>query len=593
MKFLQLAALFVACHATTAQSKNILDLAKDPANGLDTLATALDASGLAYKFVEKWWCARWPSFCHKYTVFAPTNDAFAALPNGTLDRLLDEEFHPHLKDLLKYHVVDGEIMSSGITDGAKVETLNQEDITASVGEDGSITLNADATVVKKDIDASNGVVHVVDQVLLPQSATSNIADIATNAEFTTLVSLLGKVNLVGFVSDSSNVLTVFAPTDEAFAKFLADTGFDVDDLDAVEELLKYHVVQGEVKTNYELSEGRDIETVQGSTISVDRKKWWSKEFNLNGNVDVIQVDILASNGIIHVIDSVLTLPSPLEDIATVASGNPDFSILVQALAKAELVDTLRTNGPFTVFAPTDAAFGKAGIDSNFIKEASKEDLAAILLYHVLVGSKLLKEDIASGITQTGSGNLLVHVKHHWYKGSTIILNEDVHVTATDVLASNGVIHVIDTVLQPPKNIVGVATDNADTFSTLLGYLTETDLVSTLSGNEPFTVFAPTNDAFAKLTVAPTMEELKNILLYHVVPGNVPRSSLPKGDVSTAFVKGGVVQTFDVDLWYSWWSSGVNVRGDTNLKKAKVVKFDVLAANGVIHAINGVLLPDLD
>ena len=597
MNLLQLASFLLASHATTAD-QSILDIAKSDGT-FSTLVAALDASGLAHTFDDvqyKSACLWWSWLCPEYTLFAPTNDAFAALPDGVVDRLLQEEFGPHLKDLLRYHAVEGKILSSEIEDG-KVGTLNGEDVEAGVDEDGGITLNNDAQVTTPDIEASNGVVHVIDKVLLPQSAMFNIAEIATEADFTTLVSLLTAVDLAGFVSDAGEVLTIFAPTNAAFDKLIED-GFDATDLDAVEELLKYHVVQGEVKTSHELLHEGDVETVQGSIISVDWAGYYGKSFKLNEDVGIVKADILASNGIIHAIDTVLTIPEPLGDIASVASGNPDFSLLVEALAKADLVDTLTGAGPFTVFAPTNAAFEKAGITSDYISDTPGPDLAPILLYHVLVDAKALADDITSGIIRTGLAptNLLVDVKNSWWH-SQISLNKETKVKATDVLASNGVIHVIDTVLLPPGNIVEVATDKSDTFSTLLELLTKqgVDLAETLEGDGPFTVFAPTNDAFEKLgEVDLTDEELTNVLLYHVVPDNVPLSALPEGDVGTAFAKGGVSQTVDVSLRRSWWGQlKVFVKGDANLKKSKVAVFDVLAANGIIHAIDEVLLPKLE
>merc|ERR1712194_508138 len=239
--------------------------------------------------------------------------------------------------------------------------------------------------------------------------------------------------------------------------------------------------QGEVKTRHELLHEGDVETVQGSIISVDWAGYYGKSFKLNEDVGIV----------------------------------------------------------------------KAGITSDYISDTPGPDLAPILLYHVLVDAKALADDITSGIIRTGLAptNLLVDVKNSWWH-SQISLNKETKVKATDVLASNGVIHVIDTVLLPPGNIVEVATDKSDTFSTLLELLTKqgVDLAETLEGDGPFTVFAPTNDAFEKLgEVDLTDEELTNVLLYHVVPDNVPLSALPEGDVGTAFAKAGVSQTVDVSL----------------------------------------------
>jgi len=580
MKFGYLLPLLLAGRAA---ADDIMDILRG--GDFPTLVAALDASGLDRFLESSWWCERWGWGCRDYTVFAPTEDAFAALPNATLDRLLTKDFLPHLKDLLSYHTLKGAVASGDIEDGAVLGTLNGENITADVdGED--ITLNSVAAVTIADTKASNGVVHVVDAVLTP-SSTQNIAQVAELNELNRLVALLGQVGLDSFVSDPDKTLTVFAPTDEAF-QALIDGGFDASDNAAVEELLKYHVVDGDVLTKRELLHAPGpLFTVQGSAIDVGTSGhgWW-KDLALNGDVGVEVADVLASNGVVHVVNTVLSLPDPLGDIPTVASGNADFSTLVAALVKAELVETLQGEGPFTVFAPTNEAFTKAGID---IDELTPEELEPILLYHVLAGEQLLEDDIASGVVQTNPAtptNLLVDVHKGW-RWSWISLNGNVHVTDTDILASNGVIHAIDDVLVPPKNIVDLASEVSE-LSTLVRVLGEAGLVAALSEPGPFTVFAPDNDAFAALDAIPDGDDLSNVLLYHVVEGNAPSSALEDGEVETL-----LTQSVKVDVRRSWWRGGVFLTGAKNDDEAKVTGKDIVAANGIVHVIDGVLLPTLD
>jgi len=557
-------------------------------------------AGLVSALENPFYCRFIPWWCEELTVFAPTNDAFDNLPAGTLDRVLDEEFLPHLKDLLLYHVLDGEIVSSDITDGVVVETKNGETIVANVNG-STITINTNSEVILPDVDASNGVVHAVNNVLLPNSATKNIVELAaTEADFSTFVSLLQseEVALEEFASDPDSVLTVFAPTNEAFQE-LIDGGFDPSDSTAVANLLKYHIIQDTIITSDELHPG-DLTSVQGSDISVDivGNSWSGNEIELNGGVSIIKENILASNGIIHAIDTVLAVPDSPGDVVSIALGNPDFSDLVSALTKADLVSTLQGDGPFTVLAPTNEAFLKAGIDVN---TATREELTPILLYHVVEGRKILSEnlDVGNTVVQTNPinpTNLVVDVRKSWFGSTHVTFNDDINVVAVDIIASNGVIHVIDNVLIPPDNIVDIASNNAE-FSTLVSLLSTQgiDLVSTLSGDGPFTVFAPTNDAFDRLgDVDLTTDELKNVLLYHVSPGNYRFSDIVKKDeLDTAFESEGVAQMIEVIVHRFWvWITGVSVKGDANGGDSTVIVADILAANGFIHVIDEVLLPNL-
>jgi len=269
------------------------------------------------------------------------------------------------------------------------------------------------------------------------------------------------------------------------------------------------------------------------------------------------------------------------NIVDIASANPDFSTLVAALTKADLVSSLQGNGPFTVFAPTNAAFTElfADLGVSGLDDLSAEALKPILLYHVL-GVKVLSSGLTDGYVNTlSSGPDQTKISLEVNK-QNVKLNGSASITAADFLASNGVIHVLDKVLLPPT-IVGLAIDNP-AFSILVEAVVKADLVGTLSGTGPFTVFAPTNTAFQDLFAALgvsgiadlTKEQLIPILLYHVVSGNVQSDQLTTGDVST----------LNGDLSVNVGSS-VTLNGTTH-----VVIANVQGTNGVVHAIDKVLLP---
>jgi transforming growth factor-beta-induced protein len=270
-----------------------------------------------------------------------------------------------------------------------------------------------------------------------------------------------------------------------------------------------------------------------------------------------------------------------KNIVDVASADPNFSILVAALNKAGLVGTLQGAGPFTVFAPTNAAFTTllADLGISSLDDLSSETLKPILLYHVL-GGKVLSTDLTNGYVKTlSSGPDQTKISLEVDK-QNVRLNGSSSITTADIMASNGVIHVIDKVLLPPT-VVGLAVNNP-AFSILVEAVVKADLAGTLNGMGPFTVFAPTNDAFealfAQLGVSGiadlTKEQLTPILLYHVVSGNVVSTQLTTGDVNT--LNGSLAVKV---------GSSVTLNGST-----QVVVADVQGTNGVVHAIDKVLLP---
>ncbi len=275
--------------------------------------------------------------------------------------------------------------------------------------------------------------------------TDDIVDTAIdNGSFTILVQALIAADLVDTLR-GDGPFTVFAPTDEAFEDLLADLGVTAEQLLAhprLKEVLLYHVVSGQVEST-DLTEGLVAETVLGEEV----------EFTLVGGVfvnesEVTLPDVLATNGVIHVIDKVLVPEAfsiEFDTVVDIALSSDDFSILVAALTKAGLVSALQADGPFTVFAPTNAAFAAllAKLDITAEELLAQSDLAKVLLYHVVPG--LVKAgDITDGLVAEtlNTGNSLT------FTLGSVFINGTTEVVTADLLALNGVVHVIDEVLVP-------------------------------------------------------------------------------------------------------------------------------------------------
>jgi len=271
------------------------------------------------------------------------------------------------------------------------------------------------------------------------------------------------------------------------------------------------------------------------------------------------------------------------DIVQTAVAAGQFTTLASLLQKAGLVDTLATGGPFTVFAPTDAAFAKVPKATLDALAADPAKLKAVLLYHVVPGRVTAADVVKLTSAKTAEGrSLAIKVVN----GSVFV--DGAQVTTPDVEATNGVIHVIDSVLIPkeatataPKTIVQTAVA-AGSFKTLASLLKKAGLVGTLQGKGPFTVFAPTDAAFAKLpkatlaALAKNKAKLRSVLLYHVVKGNVSAAKVVT--LRSAKTLNGKAVSIRVN------------GGNVLVGGARVTTADVKASNGVIHVVNKVLIP---
>ena len=384
-----------------------------------------------------------------FTVFAPTDDAVTALVTAleiTAEDLLALE---GLGDILLYHVVNATAMSTDLSDGQMITTMLGEDVTISI-MDGTVMVN-DATVTVADIAADNGVVHVIDAVLLPPTpeVTPTVAQIIADSEVHgVLAAVLDSTGLDEALA-GPGPFTVFAPTDAAFDALPPEVilGLLMDNA-ALTNVLTYHVA-GDSLTSGDLSDGQQITTLFGEDVTVSI---------MDGTVmindaTVIVADLIGSNGVVHVIDAILLPPVPTPaTVVDIVVNSPAHNILEAAVVAAGLVDALSGEGPFTVFAPTDAAF--AALPAGLIDELLADPTGAltdILTYHVVAGAAAMSTDLTDGQTIATLQGEEVTIS---IDGMMVMVN-DATVIVADLVADNGVVHVIDAVLSLPSGVNNV------------------------------------------------------------------------------------------------------------------------------------------
>ena len=520
----------MADDATMDDMGTIVDIAVGNSD-FSTLVTAVTAADLVDVLADPE--AEW-------TVFAPTNDAFAALPEDVLNMVLaDKEL---LTRILTYHVMQGVVTSDQVSTmmaptmemGAVGGDLMGSELDVKFFEDGKITVN-DANIVMADVMASNGVIHAIDAVLLPPDVAAmlagdesmdgeamdddamaddesmdgeamdddamddgammddmgSIVDIAVgNPDFSTLVTAVTAAGLVDVLADPDAEWTVFAPTNAAFDALPEGVlEMVLADNELLTRILTYHVVEGIVTSDQistMMAPSMEMGAVGGDLLGgqLDVKLNADGTVTVN-NSNVIAADIMASNGVIHVIDAVLlpedvaavvaeayaaeaeaaaaAAPAPAAGgtIVDIAVGNPDFSTLVTAVTAADLVDVLADpEAQWTVFAPTNAAFDALPEGVLEMVLADKELLTRILTYHVMQGvvtSDQVSTMMAPSMEMGAVGGDLMgsELDVKFFEDGKITVN-DANIILADVLASNGVIHAIDAVLLPPDVAASLA-----------------------------------------------------------------------------------------------------------------------------------------
>ncbi|GAA4112824.1 hypothetical protein GCM10022393_11440 [Aquimarina addita] len=389
-----------------------------------------------------------------FTVFAPNNAAFEEFLDGAA---LADVPTDVLKQILLNHVLGTTVTSSELSTGYTTNLATEESSGANLStyidiSDG-VVINGVSTVTTADIQTDNGVIHAVSKVIpLPTMLTfvaldpdlSSLAGVATTTEgFTTD---FGAV----LSADDSNI-TLLAPDNDAFVDLGDISGLEVASL---EQILLNHVIGGvNVSSDLTTSYANTLATYGATTNNLSIYINTDSGVSFNGISDVNEADIVATNGVVHKVNAVITLPT----VVTFATADATFSNLVAALTRDDqadqnYVDILSTpNGtspaPFTVFAPTDTAFSDllTELNASELADIDTATLTATLNLHVVAGSNVTASDLMTGEVETLGGDISVDAT----EATITDANDRVsNIIVTDVQAANGVIHAIDTVILP-------------------------------------------------------------------------------------------------------------------------------------------------
>lgn len=621
-----------------APPATILDvLAADEAERFTTFLAAIDASGL-----EAWLQAGGP-----YTLLAPTNEAFEALlaeQDRAPEALLSDA--AFLQNVVAYHVLAGRISAAQLADldDQQLATLLSGASLSVRVSDGTPQLN-DHAPIEADLVAENGVVHVLDAVLLPPEdasidtlfavalaetptlydALNARADAAIGPEFTLARQI---ITTASFEQDlqQTGVYTFLAPTDEALQRYFDRTGLSLESILSDEEILgqflRYHLIPAA----YTLNDLIGLEEAFIGTALDERLLTLNNTDEgptLNG-FSITEEAAISANGVLLGIDGVLLSlvqrgGSAADDTETiigetiastatlggsgdaslldVVNADPDLSTFARALEAAEVTALLDDNGPFTLFAPTNAA-----IDAFLAEQGLSLDdllgdyplLARTLLYHLVAGrfnsdalATLAEERLITGLHGT---TLLVG------EGPTL---NGINISRADQAANNGVIHVIDGVLLPEDGMLRTLLTDAEgdiatwlsegeTTTLFFAAINAAGLGDALANSGPYTLFVPSDDALtaflaqrgeSRSEFLNNTAALQAIVLYHIVPYRYPPEALP---TSLGYV--GTLAGSPVGLSRDA-ESGLILVND-----ARVIDDAHVLGNGIIYLIDDVLTP---
>ncbi|GAA6067314.1 transforming growth factor-beta-induced protein ig-h3, partial [Tachysurus ichikawai] len=497
-----------------------------------------------------------------FTFFAPSNEAWSALPIEILDALVSN-VNIELLNALHYHMINKRLTSDDLKHGSSFSSMYQDfDVHIHHYSNGIVTVNC-ARLVKTDQHATNGIVHVVDRVIT--AVTNNIQSfLETEDDLTTLQKAVDDAGLTS-VFENQGSYTVFAPTNEAFEKIPPEMMNRIlNDPVALKDLLNYHILKT-MHCAESILAGTPLETLQGTVLEVGCE---DDKMTLNGKAIVTSTDKLGTNGVVHYINELL-IPDSVKTLKELAEGDPQVSTATRLFTDAGLNPQLSGSEAFTLIAPQNDAF-KGTVSMT-------PEMRKLMRNHVLKG-KLSSKGLYHGqeLETLDGTKLRVFV----YRNNLCI--ENACIAAHDKNGRHGTMFIVDKILAPPMGTVMDVLKADSHFSTLVGNLQRAGMTELLNKKGTYTIFAPTSDAFRAMPTADLNKimrdprELANLLKYHI---------------GEEFLISGGVTSHTRMKPMSGEKLELGMRNSTlYVNRVQVVDGDMMATNGVVHAINSIIKP---
>lgn len=549
--------------------KNILDTARDL--GATDFVRYVEESGL-----EKEW-AREGAF----TLFAPTNEAFANIPPQLKTRV--DSFRGNIENpILRYHISDRKITTDAFQADQTIPTLyNGNRLRVNKYSSGMLTVNC-RTIVRKDQEATNGVVHLIDALLDPGAVLSrDVSEIvATDGRFAVLAKAMEESAFFNKLRSAGNAaITILAPSDEAFQK-IPSSRLDaiLKDKEARLALLQNHVLVHPLCASA-IIDDHSMRTMAGNRLRLecDGQGVTVEGARLRNDY------VLGSNGLVHMIDEVI-LPNRAKNLLELAQSER-LDTFMELVKIGGVEEAFSKFGPYTIFIPSEAAWHSLPDAVLRDMRSSQEKAQAAILFHATQGriltNKVKDNELVMSLDEENPLRLSVYRK--------AIGVESAIVEKADIEGQNGAIHIINRVIVPANISAGDLLRREGNFKTFLRAMelvmvTGDDGLDLASTGGSMTFFAPTDEAFAQLGTQNVEKLLKNGALLKTTVASHVVAGLFNSD------------SFKPDLTYklsSLFCTLVIHRTKENtimVKDAKVLKADLMNTNGVIHVIDKVLMP---
>uniref|UniRef100_A0A8C4I7F1 Periostin, osteoblast specific factor b n=1 Tax=Dicentrarchus labrax TaxID=13489 RepID=A0A8C4I7F1_DICLA len=496
-----------------------------------------------------------------YTFFAPSNDAWENL-DETVRSALVSNVNIELYNALHYHMADKRFLTKDLRNGMTVTSMyNDLGLQINHYSNGVVTVNC-ARIIYGNQVATNGVVHVIDRVISAVGRT--IQDvIEVDDDLTTLSDVAQSTGLLEKLGQPGHY-TLFAPTNEAFESLGSDVLERLQsDKEVIKALLNFHLLDS-VQCAEAILAGSSYETLEGNNIEIGCD---GESLTVNGIKMVLKKDIVTTNGVIHLIDQVLMPDSAKQVMELVGSSQSTFGDMVSELG---LSASMMADAEYTLLAPLNVAFNDEVMSMD-------QRLLRIILENHILKKKIVLGQLYNGQRLETIGGKFLRV----FIYRTAVCIENSCLIRGSKEGSNGALHLMKTFLKPAeKNMFEILTENGG-FKIFLSLMEAADLTDLLKQEGDFTLFAPSDKAFAGLTerdfdlLKGDINALRTILLYHINNG--------------IFIGGGL-ETGVTNLLKSLQGSNLKANSSMQVNSVQVPESDIMATNGVVHFINQVLYP---